>query len=214
MKKVLACLVLLSAVAMAEGEKQNTLKMQVKAGGDFLGNFTKLPNGLNNGKTSGNGYHVALNVLYDTNDFSYAERNGIIKSEWGFGFSVHQLPNQEEINGKRVGTYTSAPAYFIVKSYFNPNGEIKPFLEFDLGYYYSYQNNNEGNTNPATENYAYDGGAYLSVGFGIEYKNFSLDMSYAYTENFLKQKGENIGSKVNYTSGVVALGYKFNLVSY
>ncbi|MGL4392354.1 MAG: hypothetical protein ACRCSK_02820 [Fusobacteriaceae bacterium] len=150
-------------------------------------------------------------------------------------------------------SYTSMPLYLTAKYNFILDGSIKPFVQVSLGYSINSlgdkyapeqgwakfeENYNEGDSVPNQPGYKYtatetttvedklSNGLYYSLGAGIEWNNFIVDLSYSLTQATYEHtrttvtssvqtpstKGNNVSNETfnqNFGRITLGLGYKF-----
>ena len=119
----------------------------------------------------------------------------------GIGLKYNSLKSIENSKSKNI---VSVPIYFVGKgNLFNnfTDGKVAPYIRYELGYAFRNGNLKWENQKNSGE-IKFGGGVYASAGLGIQYKNFTTDLSYNW---------EGIRVKRNYKTAAYNYSDKFTL---
>lgn len=208
MKKILLGLLALSSLSFAEGNYIN-----FKVGKDVASeykSFSDADGKLLNDKTKKDGFSIAVEAMKSLNEN--------IDLGLGVAYQKHDARKTytQNYDGGFVttkgGDFDSIPVYVVGKYNFNINSEIKPYIQGNLGYSFNI-NESDVKSNDGTDSWtipaSVENGMYWSLGTGVEYRNYTVDLSYGVNKAKLK---DNEGAKIkaDYKSVTLAVGYKFN----
>lgn len=149
----------------------------------------------------------------------------------GLGYVWHRRRSYEENginsdgvryhgNGK-IPAINSVPLYVTGKYKFNTNSNVKPYIKADLGYSFNRMKSsfdvNGVDQYGGTYTTKYEGlkaknGLYTAVGFGAEYNNVTIDLSYVFTGAKVRisdEEGTN-SFRANNSAIRLTVGYKFS----
>lgn len=197
MKKLLLGLFLFSVLSFAEGNTVETrfgLDLQsdskLKATGEDPVNLKFTKRGFEIGaeyrKDLSSGFEAGVGIFYKRNGYRKNFKEDVV-------FPIlDDVPVSSEFKG-----FHSLPIYATLRYNFLTSSDIKPYIKANLGYSINsgtakvtYSDNTS--TWPSIkgtvdDEYRFKNGIYYGIGTGIEYKNFTVDLSY----NVLRSKFEN-----------------------
>lgn len=193
--------------------------VELRGGWDFWSEYGKIYESLNK-NTDESGYEFAIEMYKYWSNF-----------DLGIGLSYQKHADRKSFSGfpgspgtlSIGGEYKSIPVYLVGKYRLNClDGILNPYLKAMVGYSFNFDNEDiklkagnltENDWNERIDTNV-DEGWYWSLGAGIEYKNFTVDIAYGinYTEMHWKQFSQNQVSFDNdYERVTLSVGYKFNI---
>ena len=184
------------------------------------------PNPERNSSIKSNGKTAASIAIEITKDLGSNFEAGI-----GLGYVWHRRRSYEEngidstyrafyANGK-IPAINSVPLYVTGKYKFNTNSDVKPYIKADLGYSFNRMKSSfdvngkyeDGDTyTNKREGLKAKNGLYTAVGFGAEYNNVTIDLSYVFTGAKVRisdEEGTN-SFRANNSAIRLTVGYKFS----
>ena len=197
MKKLLLGLFLFSVLSFAEGNTVETKfgvdlqsNSKFKETGDDARSFKFTKKGLEIGaeyrKDLSSGFEAGLGAFYKRNGYRKNFKEDVV-------FPIlDNVPVSSEFKG-----FNSFPIYATLRYNFLTSSDIKPYIKANLGYsinsgtakvtYSDNTSNWPSIKGTVDEEYKFKNGIYYGIGTGVEYKNFTVDLSY----NVLRSKFEN-----------------------
>lgn len=225
MKKIL--LVAMAVLSVSALASENNV--YIKVGGDLYTNYNTISREDGNVKTDlitsdkGRGIGGFLEVTRNlTPEFEAGLGAGYIGRYDGKDHIIGEKDNKVKINNPR---YSSIPVYATAKFNIANDSEITPYVKADIGYAFNKINGDlkiEKVDSGAFQSFKLknSNGVYGGVGLGVEYNNFTAEVSYHHTNTALtiapakevKDPKEIKGPSKAYSNNAVRLsvGYKFN----
>ncbi|MCF0162362.1 MAG: outer membrane beta-barrel protein [Fusobacterium necrophorum] len=138
----------------------------------------------------------------------------------GIGYIHHsreKAKNNSGVKKWRPPKYDTIPLYAVGKYNFDSFGELKPYIKTDLGIAFnqsgsSFEIEIDNPRVPNNDKISAKNGVYAGIGFGAEYNNVLMELSYHLTTSKIKGKDENDKFEGNYANRAItlAVGYKFD----
>lgn len=218
MKKVLLGLFAILSISAIAAD--NGVNVYGRFGLDVISRYNKIKND-DTGETlvKGKGKVAPGIFLEVTKDINKNAEVG-----FGLGYIWH---GKRDFNGEDVDysisgklpAVNSVPLYVTGKYKFDINSNAKPYIKADLGYSFNNMKKSfdldvtekaTGNTVTMKEDgYKLKNGVYVAVGVGVEYMDFTTDLSYVFTGAKIKYD-DGDKDKANNSAIRLTVGYKFS----